>query len=201
MSPNGMVRACSYLASRMLARGTQTRSTPCPKISVRSPSSELISARTRSASSARMWTALSCCVRSGREVRSRRGRLIYHRAGVGAHHLSRKLKAHGHDPRLMPAKYVRPYSKGHKNDFRDAEAIAEAVQRTFRRGYGAHKWLVTGRRTPTDLLRKASRRPTPADAVRILGIPTSRASHVGSKALEQIFVGTRLVRTIIYDDS
>src|ERR1700687_3789465 len=31
--------------------------------------------------------------------------------------------------RLMPARYVRPYSKGQKNDFRDAEAIAEAVQR------------------------------------------------------------------------
>jgi transposase len=46
-----------------------------------------------------------------------------------AHHLSRKLKALGHDARLMPAKYVRPYSKGQKNDFRDAEAIAEAVQR------------------------------------------------------------------------
>ena len=30
----------------------------------------------------------------------------------------------------MPARYVRPYSKGQKNDFRDAEAIAEAVQRT-----------------------------------------------------------------------
>jgi transposase len=51
------------------------------------------------------------------------------RDGVGAHHLSRKLKAFGHDARLMPAKYVRPYSKGQKNDFRDAEAIAEAVQR------------------------------------------------------------------------
>ena len=31
--------------------------------------------------------------------------------------------------RLRPAKYVRPYSKGQKNDYRDAEAIAEAVQR------------------------------------------------------------------------
>src|ERR1700731_4618728 len=50
-------------------------------------------------------------------------------ACVGAHHLSRKLKALGHDARLMPAKYVRPYSKGQKNDFKDAEAIAEAVQR------------------------------------------------------------------------
>ena len=50
-------------------------------------------------------------------------------ACVGAHHLSRKLREFGHDARLMPAKYVRPFSKGQKNDFRDAEAIAEAVQR------------------------------------------------------------------------
>src|ERR1700752_2632441 len=49
-------------------------------------------------------------------------------ACVGAHHLSRQLQMLGHDARLMPAKYVRPYSKGQKNDFRDAEAIAEAVQ-------------------------------------------------------------------------
>jgi transposase len=55
--------------------------------------------------------------------------LIGMEACVGAHHLSRKLTMLGHDARLMPAKYVRPYSKGQKNDFRDAEAIAEAVQR------------------------------------------------------------------------
>ena len=55
--------------------------------------------------------------------------LVGMEACVGAHHLSRKLMALGHDARLMPAKYVRPYSKGQKNDFRDAEAIAEAVQR------------------------------------------------------------------------
>jgi len=53
--------------------------------------------------------------------------LIGMEASVGAHHLSRKLQMLGHDARLMPAKYVRPYSKGQKNDFRDAEAIAEAV--------------------------------------------------------------------------
>src|ERR1700691_2217851 len=47
---------------------------------------------------------------------------------VGAHPLSRKLASLGHLTRLMPAKYVRPYSKGQKNDFNDAEAIAEAVQ-------------------------------------------------------------------------
>src|ERR1700744_3648238 len=55
--------------------------------------------------------------------------LIGMEACVGAHHLSGKLQMLGHDARLMPAKYVRPYSKGQKNDFRDAEAIAEAVQR------------------------------------------------------------------------
>jgi transposase len=55
--------------------------------------------------------------------------LIGMEACVSAHHLSRKLQAHRHDARLMPAKYVRAYSKGRKNDFRDAEAIAEAVQR------------------------------------------------------------------------
>src|SRR5258707_4100276 len=55
--------------------------------------------------------------------------LVGMEACVGAHHLSRKLNSLGHNARLMPAKYVRPYSKGQKNDFRDAEAIAEAVQR------------------------------------------------------------------------
>jgi transposase len=55
--------------------------------------------------------------------------LIGMEACTGAHHLSRKLQALGHQARLMPVKYVRPYSKGQKNDFRDAEAIAEAMQR------------------------------------------------------------------------
>ena len=49
--------------------------------------------------------------------------LVGMEACVGAHHLSRKLQGFGHDARLIPAKYVRPYSKGQKNDFRDAEAI------------------------------------------------------------------------------
>jgi transposase len=37
----------------------------------------------------------------------------------------------------MPAKYVRPYSKGQKNDSNDAEAIAEAVQACAHRLGGA----------------------------------------------------------------
>ena len=55
--------------------------------------------------------------------------LIGMEACVGAHHLSRRLKAFGHDAKLMPAKYVKAFLKGNKNDYRDAEAIAEAVQR------------------------------------------------------------------------
>jgi hypothetical protein len=55
--------------------------------------------------------------------------LIGMEACTGTHHLSRKLQALGHDAWLMPTNYVRPYSKGDKNDYRDAEAIAEAVQR------------------------------------------------------------------------
>ena len=55
--------------------------------------------------------------------------LIGMEACVGAHHLSRQLQALGHDARLMPAQYVKPYLRGQKNDFRDAEATAEAVQR------------------------------------------------------------------------
>jgi transposase len=55
--------------------------------------------------------------------------LIGLEACVGAHHLSRQLQALGHDARLMPAQYVKPYLRGQKNDFADAEAIAEAVQR------------------------------------------------------------------------
>jgi transposase len=47
----------------------------------------------------------------------------------GAHYIGRQLAALGHDVRLIPAQYVKPFLKGHKNDYRDAEAIAEAVQR------------------------------------------------------------------------
>src|ERR1700761_6512692 len=55
--------------------------------------------------------------------------LIGMEACAGAHHIGRQLAALGHDVRLIPAKYVKPFLKGHKNDYRDAEAIAEAVQR------------------------------------------------------------------------
>src|ERR671927_1370187 len=55
--------------------------------------------------------------------------LIGMEACAGAHHIGRQLQSLGHDVRLIPAQYVKPFLKGHKNDYRDAEAIAEAVPR------------------------------------------------------------------------
>jgi transposase len=46
-----------------------------------------------------------------------------------AHHWGRVLQALGHEVRLMPAAYVKPYVKRNKTDGRDAEAICEAMQR------------------------------------------------------------------------
>jgi transposase len=47
----------------------------------------------------------------------------------GSHFLGRALRDQGHEVRLMPAQYVKPYVQTNKSDFLDAEAIAEAVQR------------------------------------------------------------------------
>jgi transposase len=55
--------------------------------------------------------------------------LIGMEACGGAHFLGRALREQGHEVRLMPAQYVKPYVKTNKNDYIDAEAIAEAVAR------------------------------------------------------------------------
>ena len=47
----------------------------------------------------------------------------------GSHFLGRALREQGHQVRLMPAQYVKPYVQTNKSDYLDAEAIAEAVQR------------------------------------------------------------------------
>jgi transposase len=47
----------------------------------------------------------------------------------GAHFIGAALRDQGHDVRLIPAQFVKPFLKSNKNDFLDAEAIAEAVAR------------------------------------------------------------------------
>src|SRR5262250_387695 len=53
--------------------------------------------------------------------------LIGLEACSGTHFLGAALREQGHEVRLIPAQFVRPYRKSNKNDFIDAEAIAEAV--------------------------------------------------------------------------
>jgi transposase len=51
----------------------------------------------------------------------------------GAHDWARRFRAQGHEVKLMAPQFVKPYVTSHKNDSRDAEAIAEAVTRPTRR--------------------------------------------------------------------
>jgi len=56
-------------------------------------------------------------------------RLIGMEACGWSHFLGRALREQGHEVRLIPAEYVKPYVKTNKSDCIDAEAIAEAVGR------------------------------------------------------------------------
>ena len=53
--------------------------------------------------------------------------LIGLEACTGSHFIGRVLREQGHQVQLIPAQFVKPYRKSNKNDFIDAEAIAEAV--------------------------------------------------------------------------
>jgi transposase len=55
--------------------------------------------------------------------------LIGIEAGRASHHWARELSRLGHEVKLMPPQYVKPYVKTNKNDALDAEAICEAVRR------------------------------------------------------------------------
>jgi transposase len=50
-------------------------------------------------------------------------------AGMATHYVARELSLLGHDVKQVPPAYAKPFRQRHKNDFRDAHAIAEAVQR------------------------------------------------------------------------
>jgi transposase len=136
-SANGMDRPCSRpTSSRMLGRGAKDKEHAMTQtfnaavsvvgIDIGKNSFHIVGHDERGAIVLRQkWSRGQMEARFANMPRC----LVGMEACVGAHHLSRKLNSLGHDARLMPAKYVRPYSKGQKNDFRDAEAIAEAVQR------------------------------------------------------------------------
>jgi transposase len=74
--------------------------------------------------------------------------LIGIEASMGTHYVTRELLALDHDVRQVPPVYAKPFRQSHKNDFRDAHAIAEAVQRPtllrprnwMKHGFGP--WLI-----------------------------------------------------------
>ena len=59
--------------------------------------------------------------------------LIVMEACGGANYWARELIALGHEVKLIAPQYVKPFVKGNKNDYNDAEAIAEAAQRPHMR--------------------------------------------------------------------
>jgi len=50
-------------------------------------------------------------------------------ACLSAHYVSRSLRQLGFQPKIIAAKHTKPFVKGQKNDYNDAEGIAEAVLR------------------------------------------------------------------------
>jgi transposase len=56
--------------------------------------------------------------------------LIGLEACSGARFLGRALRKQGHDVRLIAAQFVKPFVKSNKNDFVDAEAIAERISKS-----------------------------------------------------------------------
>jgi hypothetical protein len=118
-SANGMVRPCSCPASDKLARGAKDKEHAMSEnlnsaiavigIDIGKNSFHVVGLDARG-------TIVLRQKGSRGQVEVRFSNLppcvIGMEACVDAHHLSRRLKALGHDARLMPAKYVRPYSKG-----------------------------------------------------------------------------------------
>ena len=57
--------------------------------------------------------------------------LIGIEAGMATHYMSRELLALGHQVKQVPPAYAKPFRQGHKNDFRDAHAVAAAIITLF----------------------------------------------------------------------
>jgi transposase len=72
----------------------------------------------------------------------------------GTHFIARQLAALGHDVRLIPAQYVKPFLKGHKNDYRDARTVSSRI--CFRAWISSPGWCGP-RSTPASVSGQARR--------------------------------------------
>lgn len=134
-------------------------------------------------------------------------------ACLSAHFVSRTLRRLGHKPRIIPAIYVRPFIKGQKNDYNDAEAIAEAAlrpnMRSVREKTQAELDLQACHRIRSRLV---SRRTATVNQIRAFLIEQGIAVRAGIRALKNsIFeilrnreeeLSTRMVKLItgLYED-
>ena len=105
-------------------------------------------------------------------------------ACLSAHFVSRTLRQLGHEPRIIPAIYVKPFLKGQKNDYNDAEAIAEAALRpnlrTVREKTQDQLDLQACHRVRSRLV---SRRTATINQIRAFLIEQGIAVRTGSRAL------------------
>ena len=105
-------------------------------------------------------------------------------ACLSAHFVSRSLRQLGHEPRIIPAIYVKPFVKGQKNDYNDAEAIAEAALRpnlrTVREKTQDQLDLQACHRVRSRLV---SRRTATINQIRAFLIEQGIAVRTGSRAL------------------
>jgi hypothetical protein len=104
-----LIAAGRHQSSRSL------RCTPIRSRQMRSPRSASTSVRARSTSSVSTSAAPSCCRSSYQRIQLERRlanvpcRLVGMEAGCGSHHIARQIRALGHDVRLIPAQYVKPF--------------------------------------------------------------------------------------------
>ena len=59
-----------------------------------------------------------------------------------SHYWARELSKAGHDVKLIPPTYVKPFVKRHKNDAADAEAITEAAIRPKMSFVSQNQWIL-----------------------------------------------------------
>ncbi|MGY6251065.1 IS110 family RNA-guided transposase [Bosea thiooxidans] len=118
------------------------------------------------------------------------GCIVGMEACLSAHFVARTLRRLGHEPRIIPAKYAKPFAKGQKNDYNDAEAIAEAALRPNLR--------VVREKTQDELDLQAYHRIRS----RLVSRRTATVNQIRAFLIEQgiaIRPGLRALRTSLFD--
>ncbi len=103
---------------------------------------------------------------------------------MATHYVARELIALGHDVRQVPPAYAKAFRQAHKNDFQDAYAIAEAVQRPSTRCVPV--------KTDDQLDLQAPHRVRS----RLVGQRTAVINQIGSFLLERVLQFARIIEDL-----